>query len=169
MMCGVLGVSDVAARRHAIDLGMAMQLTNICRDVLEDRERGRVYVPAEWLGEDPDRAMPAAVQQLLALADRYYASADRGLGYLEPRSALAVRTARLVYAEIGREKLRTYINATIGFEESRVKINSRLRQGLHVGCIISEIPCVDKIPVEQLKTGIRVVVDGEQATVEVLD
>src|SRR5690606_23084968 len=45
MMCGVLGVRDVGARRHAIDLGIAMQMTNICRDVLEDAKRDRVYLP----------------------------------------------------------------------------------------------------------------------------
>lgn len=122
MMCHVMGVSDERAAPHAAHLGIAMQLTNVCRDVAEDWERGRVYLPAELLPEDLDRwleagrggprrpplppaareAFASAVRRLLALAERYYASADAGLRYLEPRSALAVRTARLVYAEIGR-------------------------------------------------------------------
>jgi phytoene synthase len=123
MMCHVMGVSDERAAAHAAHLGIGMQLTNVCRDVVEDWQRGRVYVPAcllgpslgEWLRQNarqpgtrpalPEAARPAfarAVGVLLARAERYYASADAGIAYLEPRSALAVRTARLVYAEIGR-------------------------------------------------------------------
>jgi phytoene synthase len=122
MMCHVMGVSEGRAVPHAAHLGIALQLTNVCRDVVEDWERGRVYVPAEllspalgkWLKEhagasprpplpDPARGELAyAARELLALADRYYASADAGLRFLEPRSALAVRTARLVYSDIGR-------------------------------------------------------------------
>lgn len=49
MMCGILGVHQPEARRHAIDLGIGMQLTNICRDVLEDAQRDRVYLPAQRL------------------------------------------------------------------------------------------------------------------------
>jgi phytoene synthase len=98
---------------------MATQLTNICRDVAEDWQRGRLYLPRDVLGDAsharlcralggdlPDDAAPAlagAVRALLALADRYYASGDRGLAHLEWRAAMAVRTARLVYAEIGGE------------------------------------------------------------------
>lgn len=119
MMCHVMGVARESATRSAVHLGVAMQITNVCRDVLEDWERGRLYVPAELLGADLASAMAAGrggalpekargelaegARQLLLLADRYYESADRGLGDLEPRSALAVRMARLVYAEIGRE------------------------------------------------------------------
>jgi phytoene synthase len=122
MMCHVMGVSNERAAPHAAHLGIAMQLTNVCRDVGEDWQRGRVYVPrellppalADWLEAQAGTAarpplpatardaLAAAVRRLLALADRYYASADAGLAWLEPRSALAVRTARLVYAEIGR-------------------------------------------------------------------
>lgn len=122
MMCHVMGVSESRAGPHAAHLGIAMQLTNVCRDVVEDWERGRVYLPAEllspalgkWLEEHaraperpplPDDAraeLAHAARLLLGLADRYYASADAGMACLEPRSALAVRTARLVYAEIGR-------------------------------------------------------------------
>jgi len=134
MMCHVMGVSDGRATPHAAHLGIAMQLTNICRDVVEDWGRGRLYVPAELLAPDvarwlhantgaggpdcwPERVRPAladAVAALLALADRYYASADVGLRHLEPRSALAVRTARLVYAEIGRRIEATGCDVTRG-------------------------------------------------------
>ncbi len=122
MMSHVMGVSEDRAAAHAAHLGIGMQLTNICRDVVEDWQQGRLYLPLELVGPGlsawlrdalaaPDRPplpdsargeLAGAARQLLARADAYYASADRGLAYLEPRSALAVRTARLVYAEIGR-------------------------------------------------------------------
>jgi phytoene synthase len=117
MMCHVLGVREAIAARHAAHLGMAMQLTNICRDVVEDWQRGRLYVPDSLLqscGAPGLRAKlgaplpPAsrtplgyAVQRLLSEAERFYRSGDRGLTMLRWRAALAVRTARLVYSRIG--------------------------------------------------------------------
>jgi 15-cis-phytoene synthase len=117
MMCHVLGVSDAAALRPAAHLGLAMQLTNICRDVGEDWRRGRLYLPdellrrhgagglAEQLGSPfPDAAASAcrgAMIELLAMAGRYYASSDRGLEYLPFRCALGVNAARRIYAAIG--------------------------------------------------------------------
>jgi len=117
MMCTMLDIEDRRATKNAVHLGIAMQLTNICRDVREDLELGRVYLPAEVLvvsggagfGEAPDRSarytrpLARSVERLLSLADRYYRSADRGIAALPFRAALAVRTARLVYAEIGTE------------------------------------------------------------------
>jgi 15-cis-phytoene synthase len=109
MSCCVFGVRDRQALTRANDLGIAMQLTNVCRDVAEDWQRGRVYLPSELLGPAAgaplDRTSQAAVQlavrRLLELADRYYASGDLGLRALPLRVAIAVRTARLVYAAIG--------------------------------------------------------------------
>lgn len=118
MMTHVFGVADEGALVHAAHLGIAMQLTNIARDVAEDWARGRLYVPDELLahhgqhdlrgalgGPLPARAsaaLAAATEQLLVLADAYYRSGDAGLRELSPRSALAVRAARLIYADIGR-------------------------------------------------------------------
>jgi phytoene synthase len=116
MMCHVLGVSDPRALQHAAHLGIAMQLTNICRDVQEDWARGRMYLPAELLPGFSTAAgahgsglavsarpvLGGAVRELLARADRYYRSADRGLAFLPLSAALAVGTARAVYAAIGR-------------------------------------------------------------------
>jgi len=122
MMAAVMGVVRRADLTSAIHLGIAMQLTNICRDVLEDWNRGRLYLPEEWLAQDgcqalatrlgepfPDLAAPAVaatVERLLALAERYYASGDEGLLALPWRCALAVRTARRLYAAIGGELAR---------------------------------------------------------------
>ena len=114
MLCHVIGLGDQTLLGRAAHLGMAMQLTNICRDVAEDWGRGRRYVPSELLpagspepgGPEPfpPGLAPAYVEplrHLLAIADRYYTSADAGIVALGFRSALAVRMARRVYAAIG--------------------------------------------------------------------
>jgi phytoene synthase len=117
MMCHVFGVRDARALRHAAHLGMAMQLTNICRDVAQDHARGRCYFPTELLdaaGIDllpregallsPAMRAPVArvTRTLLEHADGFYASGDRGIPHLPFRAALTVRTARLLYSDIGR-------------------------------------------------------------------
>jgi phytoene synthase len=125
MMTHVFGIDDDRALVHAAHLGIGMQLTNICRDVVEDWQRGRLYLPDELLARHgagglvaeldthhdagAPRALPAAanapirrtVRDLLALADRYYASGDRGLSALPWRAALAVKAASNVYRAIG--------------------------------------------------------------------
>jgi len=117
MMCHVMGVGDARALRPAAQLGMAMQLTNICRDVLEDWDRGRVYLPDELLGAgeaerlracigeplpaELDPALRRAVSRLLELAGPLYRSGDEGLRWLRWPCALSARTARLVYSAIG--------------------------------------------------------------------
>lgn len=113
----IAGVSAEVARRHAADLGIAMQLTNIARDVGADSKLERLYLPLDWLamaGVDPQDLMAPSqrvklftvVKRLLKEADRFYASGDRGINYLPLRTAFAVTTARLIYAAIGQEILR---------------------------------------------------------------
>ena len=109
MMARTMGVTDEEALWRAARLGMAMQLTNICRDVAEDAGRGRVYLPAELL----DRGSAAAVAELLRRADALYCSGDRGLRALPGRCAAAIRAARLIYADIGR------VIAARGFDVGR--------------------------------------------------
>lgn len=117
MMCHVMGVKDEAAMRNAAHMGMAMQLTNICRDVDEDWGLGRLYIPdsilarcgfpdlASRLGqpfpESARHSVAQAIEQLLDDADRYYASGDEGLSALSWRCSMAIRTARTVYSSIG--------------------------------------------------------------------
>jgi len=92
----------------AHDLGLAFQLTNFLRDVGEDLERGRVYLPQEDLrrfGADPhERRVTPAWRALMrfeaARAEQLYRAADTGIGLLPPRSAACVRTARVLYARI---------------------------------------------------------------------
>jgi phytoene synthase len=119
MMARVMGVSDAEVLRRAQDLGLAFQLTNISRDVIEDAEGGRVYLPADWLAEagidptpeavaDPaNRATVHAVtRRLLDVAEPYYDSARNGLRGLPFRSSMAIAAARGVYREIGRKVAR---------------------------------------------------------------
>ena len=114
MMSHVMGISSKRALRHASDLGIAMQLTNISRDVLEDSRMNRVYLPLDWLKEEglteQDISNPALrtsvaylVRRLLIEAEVRYQSGIRGLRYLKVRSALAVAMAICVYRKIGRK------------------------------------------------------------------
>ena len=109
MMCAVLDARDATAAAPAIDLGIAMQLTNIARDVVEDAARGRIYLPATWL---PPQTIPhditadpvavfAAVEKLLRCADNRYRSAESGIALLPPRVRPAIRAAAWLYEEIG--------------------------------------------------------------------
>lgn len=118
MTCLLEAREPSRALPHAIDLGIAMQLTNIARDVLEDAHLGRVYLPSDGAGgtltpgalvegcsESQHRAW-RGVRELLTLAERYYTSGWQGLGYLPLRARLAIAVAARVYREIGRQILR---------------------------------------------------------------
>lgn len=89
MMTAALDVTAPEALPHAIDLGIAMPLTNIYRDVSEDALRGRRYLPA------------TLVHTLLDLADRHYASGERGLHLLPANARAGNLVAASVYREIG--------------------------------------------------------------------
>lgn len=100
MMTRVMGVSDDAGWLRAADLGVAMQLTNIARDVGEDERRGRSYLPASLLAAcGGDRR--AAVEKLLARADAHYRAADRGVPLLPRDCRFAIASSRNIYSAIG--------------------------------------------------------------------
>ena len=108
MMLPILEPTDPAAYAHARDLGNAFQLTNFLRDVAEDLDRGRVYIPQEDLerfGADPKRrVVDDRWRALMAFEiDRgraLYRSADEGLAMLPPESARCVAGARALYSQI---------------------------------------------------------------------
>jgi phytoene synthase len=113
MMAYVMGATGKDTLDRASDLGIAFQMTNIARDVMDDAGAGRVYLPETWLREagvpSVDVARPqhrsavhSVAGRLLDEAERYYASAQVGLARLPLRSAWAVATARRVYRDIGR-------------------------------------------------------------------
>ena len=116
LMCPVLGCNDRTAFRFAVDMGIGMQLTNIARYILEDAQMGRRYLPESWTGKlSPDqiiacaqapesqdfKRIQAATDRLLTLADQYYESGRRGLGFLPLRARYGIAVAAGVYRAIG--------------------------------------------------------------------
>lgn len=118
MMTLVMGRRDAATLARASDLGVAMQLTNIARDVGEDARAGRLYLPEDWLREvgiDPDAfvanpefspALGVVIDRLLRHADALYQRAAFGIAGLPADCRPAIHVARLLYAEIGNEVTR---------------------------------------------------------------
>jgi phytoene synthase len=108
LMCPMLGLCDRRFLPHAAALGMGMQLTNIARDVAEDWQRSRCYLPVEWTGglrpsplaPDPERVCQG-VRRVLAVADGFYVAGDSGIAALNADTRLAVRAASSIYRAIG--------------------------------------------------------------------
>ena len=113
MVCDMLDVAAPIARKAAVNLGIAMQLTNIARDVLEDAIAGRRYLPATWWDATPreiadpspdsKRKGAIAVLRLLKLADGYYDRAYCGFAFLPMSSRIGLAVAARVYRGIGSE------------------------------------------------------------------
>jgi phytoene synthase len=115
VMSVLMGVRDAESLARACDLGVAMQLTNIARDVGEDAAAGRVYLPLEWMEEagiDPAEflenprhspALAGVVERLLQAAAVLYLRAEPGIAALPTNCRPAIRAARMIYAEIGAE------------------------------------------------------------------
>lgn len=113
MMCPILGVHHHQAYKHAIDLGIAMQLTNICRDVLEDAHMGRRYIPlpltpAQLIdaSDEVKTKVQCEINRLLSLADQYYQSGTDGLAYLPKTNRSAIFFAAHLYRAIGKKLIR---------------------------------------------------------------
>ncbi|WP_162910227.1 phytoene/squalene synthase family protein [Azohydromonas sediminis] len=115
MMALLMGVRGAEPLARACDLGVAMQLSNIARDVREDAAMGRLYLPCAWLrddGLDPDAwladpqphpAIERAVLRLLAQADALYRRVDGGVARLPLPCRPGINAARRLYAAIGHE------------------------------------------------------------------
>lgn len=112
MMRPLLG-APATADTYAVALGVGMQLTNIARDVVEDAQRGRCYIPAEWGTASQVLAAPADASQraeafavlcrLLALADDFYAYAQSGIQTIPRPNRRAIRIAAALYQAIGNK------------------------------------------------------------------
>ncbi|MCO4053654.1 MAG: phytoene/squalene synthase family protein [Bosea sp.] len=114
LMTVLMGARAPRTLARACDLGVAMQLTNIARDVGEDARNGRLYLPRDWMREeglDPeawlarpvfDARLGRVVRRLLGVADGLYNRSCAGIRDLPPDCRAAIHAARLVYAEIGR-------------------------------------------------------------------
>ena len=115
MMTVLMGPRDPDTLARACDLGVAMQLTNIARDVGEDARNGRLYLPSAWL-EDArvdahaflrrpvfDEKIGSVIERLLRYAGCLYTRSDVGIAMLPADSRAAIRAARLIYSDLGRE------------------------------------------------------------------
>jgi phytoene synthase len=114
MMCVLMRVREADALARACDLGLAMQLTNIARDVGEDARAGRLYLPLGWLDEagispqvflndpGPDPRILALTRRLLDQADQLYLRATAGVAALPLACRPGIYAARHIYAGIGR-------------------------------------------------------------------
>ncbi|WOI54580.1 phytoene/squalene synthase family protein [Parvularcula sp. LCG005] len=147
MMAIIMGVApdDQDTLDRASDLGIAFQLTNICRDIIDDARIGRVYLPADWLREAGVEPTPEAVLdtdnreavwtvalRLLDEADRYYRSSGPGVRRLPIRAGFAVAAARGVYRDIGRVVRK---NGTAAWDE-RARTSRRRKLALAgLGCL----------------------------------
>lgn len=118
LMAALMNVRDSQRLARACDLGVAMQLTNIARDVGEDARLGRLYLPVAWLEEegiDPDAFLTApaftpqlarVTARLLAAADSLYRRADVGVADLPAGCRPAIAAASRIYASIGHRLAR---------------------------------------------------------------
>ena len=112
IMLPILGGSFHEGEAAAINLGVAMQLTNIARDVLTDLKVGRVYLPTQWLDGVDLRFLTVAeaasnprvinaVRRLLQFADSFYSSGIAGLCHINSRERYAIHVGAECYRAIG--------------------------------------------------------------------
>jgi phytoene synthase len=144
MMAIVMGVDpdDDETLRRASDLGIAFQLSNIARDVADDHEAGRCYLPEAWLAEaslsragllrDESRdRLVALVARVCSLADAYEASAREGVSRLPFRSRWAVLSAAGIYGRIGRQ----VAALGSGAWDRRVVVRKREKAAIMIGAL----------------------------------
>ncbi len=144
MMSKIIGVTNKKANSSAIDLGIAMQLTNIARDVFEDAQMHRVYLPADWipaitipmLSEEQklethqELIISSAIIKLIDLSEKFYSNGFDGLKFIPYKTRLGIFIAANVYRGIGikiRKKGRRYLKTRIylnTFEKLIVTIKS---------------------------------------------
>ena len=115
MMTVIMGVRETGALARACDLGVAMQLTNIARDVGEDARAGRLYLPLTWMrdaGLEPGAwlrapcisdALRSVVERLLDVAGTLYTRSEAGIAALPLDCRPGITAARVLYSEIGNE------------------------------------------------------------------
>ncbi len=132
MMLPIINTKDAEARKHAIDLGIAMQLTNIARDVYEDAKMNRLYLPKEWLGQvsisdlidnklddQKKKLIELSIKNLIELSDKFYANGFSGMKFIPLRSRLAIFFAAKIYKGIG-EKIK---NGGYVYKLERIYLN----------------------------------------------
>lgn len=147
MMAILMGVRETEVLSRACDLGVAMQLTNIARDVGEDARAGRVYLPTDLLrsnGVDVEAWMrqpefnpgiKITVKEILEVADTLYARAEWGISQLPVSARPGIFAARSIYAEIGQEIAKSQYDsvsqrAIVPFSRKLKLLSVALRQSI---------------------------------------
>ncbi len=148
MMAVLMGVRSNEGLARACDLGVAMQLSNIARDVGEDARLGRLYLPQQWLraaGVDPDAwaaqpvfnpAVASVVQRLLDVAEGLYQQVGAGVAQLPLACRPGINAARFLYAEIGHEVARRGLDSVT----QRAVVPRARKVWLLAGALINLIP-----------------------------
>ena len=115
MMSPLIMVNNNKANKHAIDLGIAMQLTNIARDIYEDALMNRIYLPQDWINnidisELTDISsnkdliqIKSAIKRLILLSETYYKNGFAGMRYIPLKTRLAIFFAAKIYRAIGQK------------------------------------------------------------------
>jgi phytoene synthase len=147
MMALVMETRSPQALARACELGVAMQLTNIARDVGEDARLGRLYLPAQWMREaglDPEAWLAApvfdarlgrVVQRLVDEAERLYERAECGVPALPRDCRPGIQAARLVYGEIGQALVRSGLDSV----NQRTVVPRRRQMSLVVRALLASI------------------------------
>lgn len=168
MMAALMGARSPEQVARACDLGVAMQLTNIARDVGEDARAGRLYLPRAWLREaeiDPDAwlaqpafspALASVIARLLACADALYARADAGIANLDPAFRPAIFAARLLYAEIGIQLERRGLDSV----SRRTCVSTSRKARLVVHALVRAVQTEDAAPAGPPLAETRFLVDA---------
>jgi phytoene synthase len=162
LMTLLMGVRSHSALARACDLGVAMQLTNIARDVGQDARAGRLYLPTEWLvaaGIDPDRwlaapafspALGTTIERLLRVADSLYARAASGIRCLPADCRPGIHAARLLYADIGNDLRRHGLDAVA--RRAHLSTARRLKLlGLSLWVSVRDTPGLAQAPLEETR------------------
>ncbi len=148
MMAVLMGARTQDALARACDLGVAMQLTNIARDVGEDARAGRVYLPLAWLREAGvdcdaflsrprfDAGVGAVVERVLEVAERLYRRAASGVRLLPAVCRPGIRAAGLIYADIGRVIARAGHNSI----DARARVTDARKACLLSRSLLSAVP-----------------------------
>ena len=148
MMALLMGVRSSEGLARACDLGVAMQLSNIARDVGEDARMGRLYLPQQWLREasiDPqtwlakpvfNAGIASVVQRLLDVAQGLYQQVGAGVAQLPLACRPGINAARYLYAEIGHEVARRGLDSVT----QRAVVPRARKVWLLAGALINLMP-----------------------------
>ena len=158
MMAVLMRVRSPEGLARACDLGVAMQLSNIARDVGEDARMGRLYLPRDWMREaglDPDAwlarpefnpALGSVVRRVLDAAEVLYRRVDAGVAQLPLACRPGINAARFMYAEIGREVARRGLDSV----NARARVSARRKTWLLLRSLTNLAPAGADKPVPPL-------------------